>query len=103
MLVQFDSDVGRFSMLGNHAEQLLRLMGHSGTIPSAILAEDIPPALDRLKAAVSEGRAAPSEVESDEEERDEGARVSLSQRAFPLIDLLERAAKQGCDVTWQKL
>ena len=28
--------------------------------------------------------------------------VSLRQRAYPLIDLLERAAKSGADVLWDK-
>jgi hypothetical protein len=26
--------------------------------------------------------------------------VSSQQRAFPLVDLLERAARKGCDVQW---
>lgn len=102
MFVQFDSRVGRFTMLGHHAEQLLRLMGHSGTIPSAILAEDIPPALERLKTAVATGGAPPTKAESEEDGGDQEPPVSLSQRAFPLIDLLERAAREGCDVTWEK-
>jgi hypothetical protein len=28
--------------------------------------------------------------------------VSLRQRAFPLIDLLERSARAGADVMWDK-
>lgn len=89
-------------MFGNVAEQLLKLMGHSGTIPSAILAEDIPPALAKLKAAVAQGQAPTADVEALDEGDEQEAPVSLSQRAFPLIDLLERSAEEGCDVTWEK-
>jgi len=101
MLVRFDSDVGSFSMFGDVAVQLLKMMGHSGTVPSAILAQDIPAALTRLKAAVAAQPdtplPAPEPTPSDTEAE---PKVSLRQRAFPLIDLLTRADKRGCDVMW---
>jgi hypothetical protein len=101
MLVRFDSKVGTFTMFGDAAVQLVKMMGHSGTVPSAILAADIPPALARLKAAVA---AAPEPRAPDVEQGEKGEQptVSLRQRAFPLIDLLERAAKAGADVLWDK-
>jgi hypothetical protein len=101
MLVRFDSRVGTFTMFGDIAAQLLKMMGHSGTVPSAILAADIPPALARLKAAVA---AAPEPPAPDAEQGEKGTepKVSVRQRAFPLIDLLERAAKAGADVLWDK-
>ena len=52
MLVTFDSDVGGFTMFGDAALKLLKMMGHSGTVPSAILAKDIPAALARLQAGM---------------------------------------------------
>ena len=100
MLVQFDSQVGRFSTFGDVAVTLLKMMGHSGTVPGAILAKDIPPALERLKAAVA---AAPEAVRAQGEDADEKEPpVSLRQRAFPLIELLERAAQTGSDVLWDR-
>ena len=99
MLVNFDSDVGGFTMFGEPAVKLLKMMGHSGTVPSAILAKDIPAALDRLKAALAHPGSPPAEAKADE--RDKEPKVSLEQRAFPLIDLLTRAAARGCDVTWK--
>ncbi|HTS52735.1 MAG TPA: DUF1840 domain-containing protein [Burkholderiales bacterium] len=99
--MRFDSDVGSFSMFGDVAVQLLKMMGHSGTVPSAILAQDIPAALTRLKAAVAAQPdtplPAPEPTPSDTEAE---PKVSLRQRAFPLIDLLTRADKRGCDVMW---
>ena len=59
MLVNFDSKVGALTMFGDVAVQLLKLMGHSGTVPSAILAPDIPAALDRLKRALDQGASLP--------------------------------------------
>ena len=38
MLIKFDSKVGTLTMFGEPALQLIRMMGHSGTVPSAILA-----------------------------------------------------------------
>jgi hypothetical protein len=97
MLVRFDSRVGGFTMFGEVAVQLLKMMGHSGTVPSALLAKDIPAARARLEAALV---AAPS-AEAGEDE-DGKPRVSLRQRAHPLLDLLERAARADCDVLWDK-
>jgi hypothetical protein len=96
MLVKFDSKVGGLQMFGDIAVTLLKAMGNSGTVPGALLAKDIPPALERLKSAVA---AAPGEEGKD---RDGQPKVSLRQRAYPLIDLLERAAKAGADVLWDK-
>ena len=53
MLVKFRSDAGDMTMFGDVAIELLKMMGHSGTVPSAMLAKDIPAAVDRLKHAVA--------------------------------------------------
>ena len=101
MLVNFDSNVGGFTMFGEPAVKLLKMMGHSGTVPSAILAKDIPAALERLKAALAaHPGSSPAEEENTDETKKE-PKVSLEQRAFPLIDLLTRAAARGCDVMWK--
>lgn len=100
MLVKFDSDVGSLTMFNDIALQLLKLMGHSGTVPSALLPEDIPQALARLKAAL-DGELSPQKTDAgDDNERSEPP-VSLRQRAHPLIDLLERAAREKCEVVWR--
>ncbi len=99
MLVKFNSEVGGFVMSGDIAVQLLKAMGHSGTVPSAILPEDIPRALARLKAAVE---AAPRSAQTPPvEPGSEELPVSLRQRAFPLVDLLTRAASEEVEVMWK--
>jgi hypothetical protein len=101
MLVRFRSDAGDLLMFGDVAVTLLKMMGQTGDLPGAILASDIPAALDRLQSAVGSQRDAPSpgggEVTRDERDPP----VSLRQRAFPLIELLQRAIKKNVDVIWQ--
>jgi hypothetical protein len=101
MLVRFDSDAGGFSMFGDVAVKLLQMMGHSGTVPSAILARDIPKALARLKTAAESAPELPPAPEQDTNRSDSEPKVSLRQRAYPLIELLARAEKRGCDVMWR--
>jgi hypothetical protein len=105
MLVRFDSDAGGITMLGDVAVKLLQMMGHSGTVPSAILAKDIPAAVARLRSALEGSpdtwrRSTPGDS-SDHEHEEKEAPVSLKRRAHPLIELLTRAAGQDCDVTWK--
>ena len=86
-------------MFGDVAIRLLNIMGHSGTVPGALLAEDIPAALNKLQAAVEEDKASEG-AEKTSDEDSEGPPVSLSVRAHPLIELLTAAAEQKCDVMW---
>lgn len=103
MLVRFNSKVGMITMFGDVATKLLRAMGQSGAVPGAILAPDIPAAIQRLRQGVSvQQEAEKTEGRTDESERESDERVSLSQRAFPLIELLERASKNGSDVIWEE-
>jgi hypothetical protein len=101
MLVKFDSEAGSFTMNGDIAVQLLKAMGHSGTVPSAILPKDIPAALARLKAVVNASPKAATEAPSSDDKDRKEVQVSLRQRAFPLIDLLARAAEKGAEVMWK--
>lgn len=88
-------------MFGDVAVELIKLMGHSGSVPGAILADDIPAALERLKAAVAEHPHAPLDPSEPKGNRqEESTHVSLSHRALPLIDLLTAAAKDGENVMW---
>ncbi len=82
------------------AVHLLKLMGHSGTVPSAILAADIPVALSRLKAHMATSPPAQSGSSTGDDENLSKIQVSLQQRAFPLIELLTRAAERGEEVMW---
>ncbi len=102
MLVTFTTKAyASITMFGDVAVTLLKLMGHSGTVPGALLADDIPPALERLKAAVSADPNRPLDPGSAEHaDDDENRHVSLAHRALPLIELLEAAAREREAVMW---
>lgn len=99
MLISFKTkshaDIAMFEKV---ALKMLSMMGHSETVPGAILAEDVQTALNQLRAAVAKGKDEFLEEESDSEE----LAVSLSHRAAPLIELLSTAATAGEDVMWEK-
>jgi hypothetical protein len=100
MLVTFSTSAyADITMFGDVALRLLKLMGHSATVPGALLAEDIPAALQRLEAAVAADKQSPEPVQPEEGEDSEVA-VSLSHRALPLIELLKAAAKAKNNVMW---
>ncbi|PTN12280.1 DUF1840 domain-containing protein [Nitrosomonas aestuarii] len=110
MLVTFKTDVGNLSMFKDVALHMIKMMGHSATIPGAILAADVPSALNRLKSGINEEKISPPAVEDDNEDKDEDQDqdqdedepvVSIANRALPLIDLLTAAIEADCNVMWE--
>ena len=102
MLVTFKTDVGNISMFKDIALHMIKMMGHSATIPGAILAADVPSALNRLKTGINKEKISPPAVEDENEDKDEDKPVvSISNRALPLIDLLTAAIEADCDVMWE--
>ena len=109
MMVRFKSEVGGFVMFGNVAVTLLRMSGHSGTVPGAFAADDIAQALARLEAqllaqtpAGKPDAAAAADNHSDNDDNDSETPVSLAQRAFALIELMRRAAAEPCAIQWHE-
>ena len=100
MLVTFRTKAySNITLFGDVAVTLLKLMGHSGTVPSAIKAEDVPAALGRLRAAIAKQKTAPRDAEQDQDDDVEPV-VALAHRALPLMELLQAAAAQNSDVMW---
>ena len=99
MLVTFSTDAhADITMFGDVALAMLKKMGHSATVPGAILAEDVPAALNQLTAAIeAEKDSQPVEQQDDDDE----PIVSMVHRAMPLIDLLSAAARDECNVMWK--
>ncbi len=99
MLVTFSCDAHEnITLFGGVAEKLLKMMGQSGTVPSAILAEHVPAALANLSEAIAKEKPAVSQYSEDDDDEIE---VSLKHRALPLIELLQAAVKQKCNVMWK--
>lgn len=100
MLVTFTTEAyADITMFGDVAKQMLTMMGNSGNIPGAMLAKDIPAALERLQAALQSAEASEEPFSA---EQDDEPKVSLSTRAMPLLELMKSAADQGKDVIWDK-
>jgi len=99
MLVTFTTKAhADITMFGDVALAMLKMMGHSATVPGAILAADVPAALSRLTAAIDAEKASPPPVE--DKDADEPV-VGLAHRALPLIELLAAAAKAESNVIWK--
>ena len=104
MLVTFKTEAyASITMFGDVAVALLKLMGHSGTVPGALMPEDIPDALERLKAGVAANPNAALDPQGDKSDDDDedGAHVSLANRALPLIELLQAAMADRKHVMWE--
>jgi len=101
MLITFTSDAfENIVMFGDVAKTLLKLMGHSGTVPGALLPGEIPQALSLLEERLKKNsKNAPTQKADDDFEEVD---VSLSHRAIPLINMLKSAEKQQCPVTWDE-
>jgi hypothetical protein len=95
-------------MFAETAHRLLQIVGQTDFVRGVIRADEVGPALDRLTAAVEQEKAALPEQrtsrEQDERHGDaHGERllpITLSQRAFPLIEMLRAAQRKRVDVTW---
>lgn len=114
MLVRFHSSCAGSVLLFDYvATELLKLMGMSGTVPGAVLAAQVPAALKRLTAAVKseDGDRIPRPPaaagerkragKDDDEVEQQTSGITLRRRAYPLIEMLQTAADEECDVVWE--
>ena len=104
MLVTFTTDAyADITMFGDIGIRMLKMMGHSATVPGAIMAADVPAALSRLRAAIDAIKASPpvEAKDEDEDEDEDEPVVSMATRALPLINLLAAAAKAESTVMWK--
>lgn len=87
-------------MLGDIGKKLLIIMGQSGIVPGAIVADDIPQALSMLELGIKDYKQTiPHSTKQDDEEKE--PEISLDLRAYPLIGMLKAAMKHHCHVMWE--
>ena len=100
MLVTFTCDAHEnITLFGDVAIRLLKMMGQSGTVPSALLAENVSAALAQLQQSIDQEKKTRSLQPSKNTSEDDDE-VSIVHRALPLIELLQYALKQKCNVMW---
>lgn len=106
MLVIFKSATSAdLIMLEKSGKEILAALGkHPDDAQGIVTVEQLPDTIARLKAAVAidESRQSDPVSEAPESETvvDPESKVSLSQRAVPLIEMLERALQDKEPVTW---
>ena len=108
MLVKFSTSFGQLLMQGEPAVALIKLGGHSGTVPSAVLAAELPGFLAKLQAGLElqgDQVSPPPPVKEpgagwEEEPRERPIKLRL--RAVPLLDMLNTAIRQQSDLLWEK-
>lgn len=104
MIITFCSPAsGDVIMFGDVARQMMTLMGKTVSDEGIVTVEQLPDAIARLRAAMTEDKARRQGHQDDEEEARPGmggGPVSLTQRAVPLLELLEWSLKKHKPVTW---
>ena len=105
MLITFSCKAhASVTMFGEVGLQFIKMLGHSGAIPGAIDASEVPQALNNLRAALEVEQKQPvAQNDADEDSEDEvvEAPVNIGSRAFPLVELLKAAIKEECEVMWE--
>ncbi len=102
MLITFETKAyANITMFGDIAKKLIKFMGHSGMVPGAIKAKDLPKALERLQTAVCVEMENSKENKKKEEDESEEF-ISIDKRAKPLIEMLKAAIERNTDVMWDE-
>ncbi len=104
MLYEFKSRAtGTITMTEPVGRKVLEIIGKSPDAQGIITVQQIPGAIQALKAAADRDRKAEEAARKgtkDEDDDDAKNYVGISQRVVPLIEMLGEALKAGKDVTW---
>ena len=111
MIVIFQSPAsGDVIMFGDVAKRMMKLMGKDETDKGIVTVEQLPDAIARIKAAIEEDKRQRAGVQDEDLPQTEPDRsvhaqssrpfVTLTQRAVPLLELLEWSLKKKKPVVW---
>ncbi|MCX7164358.1 MAG: DUF1840 domain-containing protein [Betaproteobacteria bacterium] len=111
MIVIFQSPAsGDVIMFGDVAQRMMKIMGKDVTDKGIVTVEQLPDAIARLKAAIEEDKQQRAGLQDEDLPQTEpagsgGAKssrpfVTLTQRAVPLLELLEWSLKKKKPVVW---
>jgi hypothetical protein len=107
-MIKFGTKFGQLLMQDEPAVALIRLAGHSGTVPGAVLVNDLPGFLQRLRSGLElhgeEYSPAPAAREPGDGDDDEPRErpVRLRVRALPLLEMIETAVRQPSNLMWEQ-
>jgi hypothetical protein len=77
---------------------MLEMMAFGHSVPGAIIAGDVPTALDNLNQALDK---LPPQAEPADEAGEDQPAVSMHTRAIPLVELLQAAVADEVHVRWE--
>lgn len=100
MLYAFKSKAaGDVIMLGPIGDAVLRIVGKEPSDQGILQASELPDAIAAIRSAiaVAESNPAQTAVESADAESDA---VTLRQRAWPLVEMMQAAHASGDAITW---
>jgi hypothetical protein len=101
MLYKFKSkasgDVIMTEPIGN---RLLAILGRAPAPKGIFEVADLPGLIAALETAISADEAARARVSDDEDDPRAGDRISLKQRAWPLLDMMKRALAGRVVIVW---
>jgi hypothetical protein len=112
VIVTFQSPAsGDVIMFGDVAQRMMKLMGKDVTDKGIVTVEQLPDAIARLKAAIEEDKQQRAGLGEEDLPQTEAAGngghaqssrpfVTLTQRAIPLLELLEWSLKKKKPVVW---
>lgn len=102
MLYKFKSKAaGDVIMLGPNGDQVMRILGRDPAPKGIIEVAAMPAAIGALDAAITAAeRAAADPAEANAAQAANPDRVSLRQRAWPLIEMMKRAHAAGEPIVW---
>jgi hypothetical protein len=113
MIYKFKSKAtGDLVMLGPQGDRLMRLIGREPAERGIIEPSAMPAAIAALEAAIAAAERGEepglptvegedqAEAHPAEAEEDPARRVSLRQRAWPLVEMLRRAQAEDAAITW---
>jgi alpha-beta hydrolase superfamily lysophospholipase len=105
MLYKFKSPAtGDLIMLEPNGRRVLQVMGKDAGSTGIILPEQMPAAIDALTNAITreeaEQQAAVAQAKATGEAPPSFDAVSLRKRAWPMVEMLQRSAKENAPVTW---
>jgi len=105
MAFRFKSrSTGDVVMLEHNAKQLLQILGKEPTGPGILLVEQMPAAIEAIKAAVAHEEAEYERKKQEAIEKGEYVpdpdRVSLRTRVAPFLEILMHCMEEKTEVVW---
>lgn len=97
-------ETGELVMLEPHARKILQILGKEPSGPGVVLPDQMPGAVEALRAAAVEEETNRKRLKDEAQARGEPSPdfdpVSLRMRSAPFIEMLQRAEKAGVEVVW---